>query len=773
MKKLLSFLSLALGIITALPILAQTSSPEMFNYQAIVRDNSGSIVSNQNVSFRMSIEKGGTPEYVETHSGSTNDFGLVSLMIGQGTPVSGSMNTIDWANGPYSIKVEVDPAGGSSYAVLSTTQLVSVPYALHALSADNVDDADADPANEIQDLQISGNSLQITGNGSATVIDLSGYLDNTDAQMLSWANDTLYLTDGGSIYLGAYNQSADIAGLMSKISTDSAAFALALGTLAQKHIADSIVFAGEITNIYGQLATDLDKDSTNEIQSLSLNGTTLTLTDGGSVSLSSLNPWNLNSNGIDYSSGNVGIGTNNPSQLLHLVDTLSVSSGYPNLIRANATAMMSGSNNSMATFYAEAEGNNGWSAAVDGTSSGTSAGTNVGVGGYAYNGAINLGVFSYAQGSSATNIGYEADVQGGNVNIGVWSHVNAGSSIYDDNLGVHSTMNTNNGFGRGVLVETEGSNPASGILVEARSDSLNFGLESFARSYSGNSNTQYAIIGTATGGDHKGSFSTGAGNHFGVYGRAFGEGSGFSIGILGYGQNGGTGVTRGAEVEAGSMSSTFNQGLIAFATTSNSAGGYNAGIYSLAENNTTTNYGIVNIVPGTAPVNYGAANYAYGAATGVNYGAYNYAVAADTNYGMYSYAVSSGDQNYGVYSEASGSAGSLSGYFVGNVTVSGNLNVTGSISKGSGTFKIDHPSDPENKYLVHSFVESPDMMNVYNGNVTTDANGIALVQLPDYVQDNNKDFRYQLTPIGQFAQCIVLEEVNSNQFKIQNRQTQC
>ena len=100
------------------------------------------------------------------------------------------------------------------------------------------------------------------------------------------------------------------------------------------------------------------------------------------------------------------------------------------------------------------------------------------------------------------------------------------------------------------------------------------------------------------------------------------------------------------------------------------------------------------------------------------------------------------------------------GQFLGNVQIIGNL------SKSSGSFKIDHPLDPANQYLYHSFVESPDMMNIYNGNVTTDADGEAVIQLPDWFDALNKDFRYQLTPIGQFAQAIVLEEIAGNQFTI-------
>jgi hypothetical protein len=97
----------------------------------------------------------------------------------------------------------------------------------------------------------------------------------------------------------------------------------------------------------------------------------------------------------------------------------------------------------------------------------------------------------------------------------------------------------------------------------------------------------------------------------------------------------------------------------------------------------------------------------------------------------------------------------------GNGYFAGNLEVTGKVSKGSGSFKIDDPLDPANKYLSHSFVESPDMMNVYNGNVTTDKFGRATVELPEYFESLNRDFRYELTVMGQFAQAIVATKVGA------------
>jgi hypothetical protein len=124
-------------------------------------------------------------------------------------------------------------------------------------------------------------------------------------------------------------------------------------------------------------------------------------------------------------------------------------------------------------------------------------------------------------------------------------------------------------------------------------------------------------------------------------------------------------------------------------------------------------------------------------------------------------------ESYGVYgADFVDSANTFAGRFNGHVIVEGDVDITGNLSKGGGTFKIDDPTDPANKYLYHSFVESPDMMNVYNGNATTDASGNATVKLPSYFQAENIDFKYQLTVIGQFAQAIVGSEVSNNTFTI-------
>jgi hypothetical protein len=101
----------------------------------------------------------------------------------------------------------------------------------------------------------------------------------------------------------------------------------------------------------------------------------------------------------------------------------------------------------------------------------------------------------------------------------------------------------------------------------------------------------------------------------------------------------------------------------------------------------------------------------------------------------------------------------------------GNVLITGSLSKGGGSFKIDHPLDPENKYLYHSFVESPDMKNVYDGVASLDGKGEATIELPEWFETLNRDFRYLLTPIGEPAPGLyIAQKVSQNRFRLSGGQ---
>lgn len=121
--------------------------------------------------------------------------------------------------------------------------------------------------------------------------------------------------------------------------------------------------------------------------------------------------------------------------------------------------------------------------------------------------------------------------------------------------------------------------------------------------------------------------------------------------------------------------------------------------------------------------------------------------------------VNSAGQN-GIWVQNSGN-----GYHAGRFD--GDVQVNGTLSKSAGSFKIDHPLDPANKTLSHSFVESPDMMNIYNGNVVLQADGSAWVEMPEWFQALNQDFRYQLTAIGAPGPNLyVATEIENNRFRI-------
>jgi uncharacterized protein (TIGR02145 family) len=131
-----TLLTIALLITT---VLAYAQVPQGINYQAVVRDAGGNELANQAVSLRMTIlENNTTTVYQETHSATTNGFGLVNLVIGQGTATQGAFNAIDWSTGNYFAQTEADVTGGTNYALMGSQQLMSVPYALYAESAGGV-----------------------------------------------------------------------------------------------------------------------------------------------------------------------------------------------------------------------------------------------------------------------------------------------------------------------------------------------------------------------------------------------------------------------------------------------------------------------------------------------------------------------------------------------------------------------------------------------------------------------------------------------------------
>jgi len=114
---------------------AYAQSPNMMSYQAVVRDANNTLVVNQAIGMQITILQGGAPVYIEEHTPNSNVNGLITVKIGTGNVVLGDFSAIDWSVGPYFIKTETDPSGGTSYTITSTSQLMSVPYALYAANS--------------------------------------------------------------------------------------------------------------------------------------------------------------------------------------------------------------------------------------------------------------------------------------------------------------------------------------------------------------------------------------------------------------------------------------------------------------------------------------------------------------------------------------------------------------------------------------------------------------------------------------------------------------
>ncbi|MGH9803383.1 MAG: hypothetical protein ACRD82_23720, partial [Blastocatellia bacterium] len=223
----------------------------------------------------------------------------------------------------------------------------------------------------------------------------------------------------------------------------------------------------------------------------------------------------------------------------------------------------------------------------------------------------------------------------------------------------------------------------------------------------------------------------------GVYGHAFST-TGANYGVEGHSRsNAGIGVFGRAQSSIG-----LTYGVFGLSNSTSGTGVYGTVTASGASATNPTS-GVWGAVNGTLRVGVRASNSATGGA-------------AD---GLLTTTAS--PNGYGIYAiNSSVSVSKIAGFFDGNVQIVGNL------SKSSGTFKIDHPLDPENKYLYHSFVESPEMMNIYNGVAVLDARGEAEVVLPDWFESLNKDFRYQLTCIGGFAPVYIAQKVKGNTFRI-------
>jgi hypothetical protein len=199
---------LSLVAICAIAFTTFGQAPEGFKYQALVRDNSGTIMANQAVGVQMTVQQGnigGTAVYQETFLPTTSAFGLVNLEIGTGTTTD-DFTTIDWSAGPYFIETAIDAAGGTNYAVMGTSKLMSVPYALYAKtsgsSTPGPQGATGPSGNDGQGgVTQAGTNVTITGAGTGVDPYVVNATNELQTLSVSAAGDTLYLQNGGFVII--------------------------------------------------------------------------------------------------------------------------------------------------------------------------------------------------------------------------------------------------------------------------------------------------------------------------------------------------------------------------------------------------------------------------------------------------------------------------------------------------------------------------------------------------------------------------------------------
>lgn len=216
-------------LITAVTLLVHAQAPQKMSYQCIIRNSSGGLIANQSIGLKISILQGtstGAVVFSETYNPNpqTNANGLLTVEIGGGLTISGNFSAINWGSGPYYIKMETDPTGGTNYTITGTSQLLSVPFALYANNGGNVSsnnwadisgkpstlagygiiDADGSVTNELQFLSLSGTILTLSNGGGTVTLPSSGGGDNWGTQVVN-TNTTLIGQGTSSSPLGVAN----------------------------------------------------------------------------------------------------------------------------------------------------------------------------------------------------------------------------------------------------------------------------------------------------------------------------------------------------------------------------------------------------------------------------------------------------------------------------------------------------------------------------------------------------------------------------------------
>ena len=368
MKNTILVLALFIGV----SFIASAQAPLKMNYQAVARSASGDPITNQNITLRLSILGGsvsGSPQYVESHAVTTNQFGLFSVQLGTGVILGGNLGLIAWSSNQYFLRVEMDATGGSSFVALGTpTQLVSVPYALeaqHAASAETVTGS-VIVAGDIMGTTSNATVTRLQNKPISTINPILGQVlkwngtewqaandQDLDNQQLSIMGNTLSLSNGGSVILPIYSDTQTLTISGNQLS-------IANGNTVTLPSTGPTYTAGSGISLSGNTITNNgDLSNTNEIQSISISGNLISLSNGGgSITLppnSGTDNQTLSLSGasLSISNGNSvnlpDVSTTNEIQTLSLAgNNLSLSSGGGSVTLPTGTTYTAGTGISLA-----------------------------------------------------------------------------------------------------------------------------------------------------------------------------------------------------------------------------------------------------------------------------------------------------------------------------------------------------------------------------------------------------------------------------------------
>ncbi|MBW2936569.1 hypothetical protein KXJ69_00535 [Aureisphaera sp. CAU 1614] len=703
-------------------------APDKMSYQAVVRDASDVLITNTTVGMQISILEGsptGTEVYVETHTPTTNDNGLVSLEIGDGTVVLGDFSSIIWGTGSYYLKTETDPTGGTSYSIEGTSQLLSVPYAFYSNSTTPIDGNTLDEAYD-QEGSGSPSTRTIIVDDGIIELEAAGYV------ALSVISDTAL----PGMVIDGFGGGA----LTLNVEAGGDALDIDVAATGDKGITIAHMGTGHGLEIVSTNAAN----ASNALE-VFYNGTSnaVSVTSGGGA------------DGIDVTYS----GT---AEAIHSV----VTAGNP----GNGLKILNmGTGDGAYIDNSTGTGDDGLQ--IDQFALGEAVEINIGGAGATGNGIIvnNDGAASKSLEVNNTNpAGTSSAVKIDNAGIAKALEIfngnpgNPSEALKVTQAGLATALFVDNGgLGKGLHVFN--GVPGNGD-VALLANSMGLGSVAMLNTDDNNINISSTLVSNNMGAGTVAEFIT-TDEPFGKVNSmptvnvvSNGKGVGVNIDILN--------DLVGSDINAEPALYVHHRGYGAaayFSTAPSDAsadsveiinGGAGAGLHIDCIGSTTDFIDNALHVEQSNISAFPSLGYA------ALFELKSPTTAADSAVKISSVATSAGSSALRVIPA---DPTKLAAVFEGKVEVASDILIGGTMTAAAKAFKIDHPLDPTNKFLVHNSIESNERINIYSGNITTNSDGFATIMLPDYMCALNTDFKYQLTIVDKsFAQAIIWEPMNTD-----------